>query len=159
MVCATVMEWLRTPLTIFRQAAWVETCCYAPKVWYFWSRARSTSYCLTVNSFWNSFSYFYLLSNSCRGLIFLRREWLQSQQNVQGCSALSLFLSHYQLPPLTAPSLLFFHSRLRFVSTSVASPVLAGRCRIYRDCCGCLYKPWLLALISWVVYCIDVFLP
>lgn len=32
MVVSTVMEWLRTPLTIFRQAAWVETCCYAPKV-------------------------------------------------------------------------------------------------------------------------------
>lgn len=51
MVWTRVMEWLRTPLTIFRQAVWVETCCYAPKVWYFQSGVRSTSYCRAVNSF------------------------------------------------------------------------------------------------------------
>lgn len=102
------------------------------------------------------FSFFYLLSNSCRGLVSLND--FKVSRMFKGGSTLFLFLSHYLLLLnehflLTAPSLpLFCYSAVAFVSTS-------GRCRIYRDCCSHLYKPWLLALISWVVYCIDVFLP
>lgn len=37
------MWWLRTTLAIFRGAVWAETCCCAPKVRCFQSRARSAS--------------------------------------------------------------------------------------------------------------------
>lgn len=162
MVCAKVMEWLRTPLTIFRQAAWVETCCYAPKVWYFQSRARSTSYCLTVNSF----EIFSLISTFCPTVaedsyFCVVNDFKVSRmfKDVPRCSAFSLIISFLSNCSLSLVFFFFSNSRLRFVSTPVASRTLAGHYCIYRDCCSHLYKPWLVALISWVVYCIDVFLP
>lgn len=164
MVYTTVMEWLRTPLTIFRQAAWVETCCYALKVWYFQSRVRSTSYCLTVNSF----EIFFPISTFCPTVAQDSHPCTVNDFKVSGifkdvsrwsCFSLIIGASLMNTSSLTAPSLLLFRSRLRFVSTPVASCVLTGHYCICTDCCSHLYEPWLLASISWVVYCIDVSLP
>lgn len=164
MVCTTVMEWLRTPLTIFRQAAWVETCCYALKVWYFQSRVRSTSYCLTVNSF----EIFFPVSTFCptvaedshpRTAVDFKVSGISKDAPRCSCFSLIISASLMNASSLTAPSLLLIHGRRRFVSTPVASCVLAGHYRIHAGCCSHLHKPWLLASISWVVYCIDVFLP
>lgn len=150
------MAYCRTPLTIFSLAAWVETCCYAPKVWCFQSRARSTSHCLPANSFeMFFFPYFYLLSNICWGLMSLHPESHQSEQNSEGFSTLFLFLSHYHLL-LTNISCYNADAGFSLFHLQLASCMLKG---IYRDCCSHLYKLWLLALFSWVVYCIHVFLP
>ncbi len=127
MVGTTVMEWLRTPLTIFRQAAWVETRCYALKVWYFQSRARSTSYCLTVNFLWNISTFCPTVAEDShpRAVNDFKGSRMKEVPRCS-CLSLSLSLSHYQLLLherflLSAPSLLLFHRRPRFVSTSAAS--------------------------------------
>jgi len=116
MVSTKVMERLRTPLTIFRQAAWVETCCYAPKVWYFQSRARSTSYCLTVNSF----EIFFSISTVCPAVAKNSHPCTMSDfkasrifKDVPRCSCFSLIISSSLMNTSSNCSLplSFFHRR------------------------------------------------
>lgn len=160
MVGTAVMEWLRTPLTIFRQAAWVETCCYAPKVWYFQSRARSTSYCLIVHFLWNIFPPLFLPSVQQLPRTPIPAPWMTSKRaEWREFHVVPVSPSHYQLLlPLKCSSC---YSIGDFASFQLrrTSCALTGRRCVYGDCCSHLYKPWLLALISWVAYCIDVFLP
>ena len=98
--------------------------------------------------------YFYLLSNICWALMSLHPESHQSEQNIEGFSTLLLFLSHYHL--LLTNTSCYNADGFSLFCLQLASCMLKG---IYRDCCSHLHKLWLLALFSWVVYCIDVFLP
>lgn len=135
MVCTTVMEWLRTALTIFRQAVWVETCCYAPKVWYFQSRARSASYCLTVNSFE---IFFLSISTFCPTVAEdsnTMNDFKVSRTFKDG-SALFLFPSLIISSPLMSPSPNCSLSHPIPQQNAGLSCRLAGHDCSDRDCCS-----------------------
>lgn len=167
MVWTRVMEWLRTPLTIFRQAVWVETCCYAPKVWYFQSGARSTSYCRAVNSFeMFSFLFFWcpLFSTFCPTVA-------EESVDVKDFKVGGIFkgwlhpsfphLSHYQLhlnelilhpPPSPTSNSADNFAPVQPRRLPATSQDTAAITEIVAATDARFSAP-----ISWVVYCIDVF--